>query len=105
MRINNLRANRLSNSLNHLSPLSNRISYLNKDEDCIEFESYLYRAEDNNQLKKYFTALIGYDLYYFSNSKKVRLKGIHNLSGTYVFKDKNTIKVRKEKSAKFSKFN
>jgi hypothetical protein len=94
-----------SNSLNHLSPLSNRISYLNKDEDCIEFESYLYRAEDNNQLKKYFTALIGYDLYYFSNSKKVRLKGIHNLSGTYVFKDKNTIKVRKEKSTKFSKFN
>jgi hypothetical protein len=90
------------NKINHLSPNSQRISKINND-DFVEFESYLYRVEDNSQLKKYFTALIGCDLYYFSNSKKVRLKGLHNLSGTYIFKDTNSIKVKKEKSLKLSK--
>lgn len=89
--------------LTHNSPVPTRKNSNKKIDDCIEFESYIYRAEDNNQLKKYFTALIGTDLCFFTNSKKVRLKGLHNLSGTYVFKDACPIKVRKEKPANICK--
>ena len=39
-------------SLNHLSPTSTIYIKNKLDEDCIEFESYLYRAEENNQLKE-----------------------------------------------------
>jgi hypothetical protein len=98
----NIHSNKVMNKINHISSSPRSLKNI-KDDDCIEFESYLFRAEENNQLKKYFTALIGCDLYYFSNSKKVRLKGLHNLSGTYIFKDPNPIKVRKEKPIKISK--
>lgn len=81
----------------YLSPDSARFSYSGEffASDII-FEGYIYRSDENNHLKKYYTALVGNDLFYFTNSKKITLKGIHNLSGTYIFKDPNTIKVREE---------
>jgi len=97
---NNYRILNSSSNMNrNLSPDSTRVS-----NNCeifasdIIFEGYIYRSDVNNHLKKYFTVLVGNDLYYFSNSKKDILKGIHNLSGTYIFKDSHTIKVV-EKSA------
>lgn len=62
----------------------------------IRFEGYIYRSDENNQLKKYYACLVGSDLFYFSNSRKSTLKGIHNLSGTYIFKDPHVIRVKEE---------
>ena len=77
-----------------LNPLS-----LPKEENIltdITYENYIYKSRNNNKLKKYYIALIGMDLFYFSNSKKKKLKGMHNLSGSYIFEDDNIIKVREE---------
>jgi len=65
----------------------------------IAFEGYIYRSDENNFLNKYFAVLVGNDLFFFTNSKKSTLKGIHNLSGTYIFRDRNSIKVREESSS------
>lgn len=62
----------------------------------IVYENYIFKSRSNNKLKKYYIALIGQDLFYFSNSKKTKLKGMHNLSGSYIFEDEGIIKVREE---------
>jgi tRNA A-37 threonylcarbamoyl transferase component Bud32 len=94
---NNKIIHSLGNVNKFLSPDSAPFS-LNGDfiASDIVFEGYIYRSDEVNHLKKYYTVLVGNDLFYFSNSKKSTLKGIHNLSGTYIFKDTNTIKVREE---------
>jgi len=100
--MNNKLLNNSSGNVNkYLSPDSARLSVSGEilPSDII-FEGYIYRSDENNYLKKYYTALVGNDLFYFTNSKKTTLKGIHNLSGTYIFKDPDTIKVREYSSSK-----
>ena len=62
----------------------------------IIYENYIFKSRNNNKLKKYYIVLIGMDLFYFSNSKKKKLRGMHNLSGSYIYEDENVIKVREE---------
>jgi len=59
-------------------------------------EGYIFKSRSNSKLKKYYLVLIGMDLFYFSNSKKTKLKGMHNLSGSYITQEGDLIKVRKE---------
>jgi len=62
----------------------------------IVYENYIFKSRNNNKLKKYYIVLIGMDLFYFSNSKKKKLRGMHNLSASYIYEDDNVIKVREE---------
>jgi len=62
----------------------------------VVYENYVFKSRSNKKLKKYYVVLIGMDLFYFSNSKKKKLRGMHNLSGSYVYTDENIIKVREE---------
>lgn len=64
----------------------------------IIYENYIYKSRNSNKLKKYYMVLIGMDLFFFSNSRKKKLRGMHNLSGSYIYEDNNIIKVRTEDS-------
>lgn len=64
----------------------------------IIYENYIFKSRNNNKLKKYYIVLMGMDLFYFSHSDKKKLRGMHNLSGSYIFEDDNIIKVREEYS-------
>jgi len=59
----------------------------------IIYEGYIFKSRSNLKLKKYYLILIGMDLFYFSNSKKTKLKGMHNLSGSYAYEEGDLIKV------------
>jgi hypothetical protein len=61
----------------------------------IKYQNYIFRY-NNNKLKKYYIALLGKDLFYFSNSQKKKLLRMNNLSGTYIYEDKDVVKVREE---------
>jgi hypothetical protein len=61
------------------------------------YENYIFKSRNNNKLKKYYMALIGTDLFYFSNSKMKKLRGMHNVTGTYIYEDENVINVNQEK--------
>lgn len=64
------------------------------------YEGFIFKSRSNNKLKRYYLVLIGMDLFYFSNSKRTKLKGMHNLSGTHVFEEGELIKVREESKSK-----
>jgi len=83
-------------SSNNLNPSIN--SSFNEDIPLadIVYENYIFKSRNNNKLKKYYIVLIGMDIFYFSNSKKEKLRGMHNLSGSYIYEDDNVIKVREE---------
>jgi len=61
------------------------------------YENYIFKPRNNNKLKKFYMALVGTDLFYFSNSKMKKLRGMHNVSGTYIYQDENEINVIQEK--------
>lgn len=62
----------------------------------ILYEGYIYKTRKGNILRKYFLCIIGTDLIYFSNSKKTKLKGMHNLTGIYILEEEKVNKERKE---------
>lgn len=66
----------------------------------IIYENYIFKSRKNNKLKKYYIVLIGLDLFYFSNSNKKKLRGMHNLSGSYISEDDNVIKVHEDTTNK-----
>ena len=98
--ISHRKINNSSGNVNrYLSPDSNRLSGSCSGEILhydIIMEGYVYKSDNTNNLRKYYLSLVGNDLFYFACSKKDDLKGIHNLSGSYIYKDSQTIKVREE---------
>ena len=66
----------------------------------ISYEGYVYKTRKGNKLRKYYLGIIGTDLVYFSNSKKTKLKGMHNLTGTYIFEEDKINKVKRENDGK-----
>ena len=88
-----------NNSNSNLNIHSGNDSGLGAEEIIITdiiYENYIFKSRNNNKLKKYYIVLIGKDLFYFSNSKKKKLRGMHNLSGSYISEDEGVIKVREE---------
>ena len=75
--VGNSQLNRFGNSSSgnvnkYLSPDSTRLSASGEiSATDIIFEGYIYRSDENNHLKKYYTALVGNDLFYFSEEKYV----------------------------------
>jgi len=68
-------------------------------------EGYIFKTRKNNNLRRYFVALIGNDLIYFNNKNKSKLKGMHNISGTYVEKGEEKIHVKNDGQKKNEKEN
>ena len=50
----------------------------------IYFEGYIYKISLSNHIKTYFLCLVGNEIYYYNDSNKDDLKGMHNLSGCFV---------------------
>jgi len=50
----------------------------------IEFESWIYGISQSQKLKRYWLVLKGKDIYYYKDSEKEELLGMHNLSGYFV---------------------
>jgi tRNA A-37 threonylcarbamoyl transferase component Bud32 len=49
-----------------------------------DYEACVYKFKADGKLKKFWLVLIGKDIYYFKSEAKEGLKGLHNLSGSYV---------------------
>ena len=62
----------------------------------ILYEGYIYKTRNGDKLRKYYLGIIGTDLVYFTNSKKTKLKGMHNLTGTYILEEDNITKLKRE---------
>jgi tRNA A-37 threonylcarbamoyl transferase component Bud32 len=83
----------ISDSVNSLS---NNLMFDEKIVNDIIYENYIFKSKNNNKLKKYYIVLIGMDLFYFSNHNKKKLRGMHNLSGSYILEGDSIIKVHQE---------
>ena len=63
---------------------SNRKTKTPKKKNYVTFENWVYKITESNKLIKYYLVVIGKDIYYYKNSKKDELLGMHNLSGCYI---------------------
>lgn len=88
------------NSIKYLSPKTSTKRIL--ENNFIEKQGYLFKPELDKKLTKFFAVLIGTDIYFFTSSNKNTLKGLHNINGTFITKNKNTIKVNKNKNNQIS---
>ena len=50
----------------------------------VSYENWVYKITESNKLIRYYLVVIGKDIYYYKNSKKDELLGMHNLSGCYI---------------------
>ena len=70
----------------------NNNSFENNFKEKNKYEGEIYKfTEKNIKPKKYHLVLIKKDIYYYKDSTKVIMEGMHNLSGCFVEKGKNFI--------------
>ena len=50
----------------------------------INYENYIYKISENNKITKYYLLLITNEIYYYKNSDKRQLIGMHNLSSCFL---------------------
>ena len=55
-----------------------------KKNNDVSYENWVYKITESNKLIRYYLVVIGKDIYYYKNSKKDELLGMHNLSGCYI---------------------
>ena len=63
---------------------SNKKTKTPKKNNDVSFENWVYKITESNKLIRYYLVVIGKDIYYYKNSKKDELLGMHNLSGCYI---------------------
>ena len=52
--------------------------------EIINYENYIYKISENNKISKFYLFLIDNDIYYYKNSEKKELIGMHNLSSCFI---------------------
>jgi Ca2+-binding EF-hand superfamily protein len=57
------------------------------NDDIITFESIVYKLTDKSNMKSYYLALKGKEIYYYKNSKEEELLGMHNLAGCFILEN------------------
>lgn len=50
----------------------------------IEFEDFIFKISESQKLKRYWLVLKGKDIYYYKNTLKEELIGMHHLSGCFI---------------------
>ena len=55
------------------------------------FESTVYKLTEKSNLKSYTLFLQGKEIYYYKNSKKEELLGMHNLTGSFVLENEEIV--------------
>lgn len=73
-----------NNNLHYTSSTEYTIPSTIKEEPEILYEEYVSKIGQNNKLIKYYLVLLGKDIFYYKNSKKEELAGMHNISGCFV---------------------
>ena len=61
-----------------------------EDEDILKYEGILYKLVDGKMRELYFK-LVHKDLYFFKNKGDIKHKGMHNLSGLFLQKERSVI--------------
>jgi len=67
------------------SPLIKSLpSDIKVNNEIINYENYIYKISENNKISKFYLYLIDNDIYYYKNSEKKELIGMHNLSSSFI---------------------
>jgi tRNA A-37 threonylcarbamoyl transferase component Bud32 len=64
--------------------------YSNSNINGIKYETYIYKFEQKENVlrkKKYWVALVNFDLFFFKDKEKIKIKRVHHMSDAFVSDD------------------
>ena len=80
--------NSYTGNLNNPDPLTpntnNLIPRKRTSSNVLSKGGTIYKISDNKNLKIYYLYMLNKDIYYYKNSNRDELQGMHNLSGTFI---------------------
>jgi len=68
----------------------------------VNYEETVYKLTKSKSLKSYYLVIMGKEIFYYKNSKKDILKGMHHLSGTYIKLNEERVSINNKEYYSFS---